>query len=416
VSETQKTSSTGFAATVAVLVIGLHFEITNVGGFPLTVAPLAVVLIMRKATKPLVPPFTVVSACCVFAYVLVVFQTSSGESSLTDFLRTLGLLAFSLLISLSMATFPLRGSGEWLATCARLVLWPVSLYSLAQFFLFEAYGNPFLYNPWRGHQYFYSYDAALQFGVTRAQGFYLEPSFNALVLTSAFAMLMLRRKVRPLDYALLAIGLLATRSLAGLLVAFTLSMAILTGPRFAKHRYLRAVVLALLPALVWIASTYVANRVATVSVVGSSVNYRIVAPFRMVTDVLQTHVFGMPLGSVDRVYRTYGVLNGMEVGSSLDNGAYLIVYYFGWPGLVLLVGGAFASGCYFLRNPADRSIVAMLFIFTSLIFSGGIFLPDYQLLIALVILSARYPLSSEHLQSIPAFRLVGVQLSHDSAH
>jgi putative colanic acid polymerase len=402
VNQLQKAPSRGFAVAIAFALIGLHFEIAQISGFALTVAPLATLLVMRRSTRPLVPPVAVISACGVLSYILVVFQTSSGDNSMTDFVRTLGLLAFSLLVSLGVATLPLRGSGEWLAISARLVLWMVSLFSVAQFLLFEINGSPLLYNPWRGHQYFYPYDAASQFGVTRAQGFYLEPSFNALVLITVFAMLMLRKKVRGLDYALLSIGLLATRSLAGLLVAFTLSLAILAGPRFANHRYMRTLVLVLLPVFAWIASTYVAHRVETLSVAGSSVNYRVAAPLRMVTDVLKTHVFGMPLGSVDRVYRTYGVLNGMEVGSSLDNGVYLLIYYFGWPGLVLLAVGALMGSCHFLRHPGDRVIVATLFVFASLIFSGGIFLPEYQLLIALVVLSARYPVPPEPLPSTPA--------------
>jgi putative colanic acid polymerase len=402
VSQSRKASSRGFAVAIALAVIGLHLELTHISGFPLTVAPLATLLVVRRTTKLLVPPVVVISACGVLAYALLVFQISSGDNSMTDFVRTLGLLTFSLLVSLSVATLPLRGSGEWLATSARLVLWVVSLFSVAQFLLYEVSGNPLLYNPWREHQYFYSYDVASQFGVTRAQGFYLEPSFNALVLIAVFAMLMLRKKVRGLDYALLSVGLLATRSLAGLLVAFTLSLAILAGPRFANHRYLRALVLVLLPVFAWIASTYVANRMETLSVVGSSVNYRVAAPLRMVTDVLKTHVLGMPLGSVDRVYRTYGVLNGTEVGTSLDNGVYLIVYYFGWPGLALLTVGAFIGGCHFLRHPGERTIVAMLFVFLSLTFSGGIFLPEYQLLIALVVLSARHPLPPEQLLSTSA--------------
>jgi putative colanic acid polymerase len=396
-----KASSRTFAVVIALAVITLHLELTQISGFPLTIAPLAALLVMRRATRPLIPELTIVSACGVLVYALFVFHISSDENSTTDFVRTFGLLAFSLLVSLSVTTLPLRGSGEWLATSARLILWVVSLFSVAQFLLFEAHGNPLLYNPWREHQYFYSYDVANQFGVTRAQGFYLEPSFNALVLITGFAILMLRKKVRAFDYAFLSVGLLVTRSLAGLLVAFTLSLTILIGPRFTHHRYLRALVLIFLPVFAWIASTYVVNRVETVSVVGSSVNYRVVAPLRMVTDVLKTHILGMPLGSVDRVYRTYGVLNGTDVGSSLDNGMYLIVFYFGWPGLVLLAAGALMSCFYLLRHPGDRAIVAILFVFASLTFSGGILLPEYQLLIALVILSARQPLPPE-LLSTPA--------------
>jgi putative colanic acid polymerase len=399
------TSSRAFALIIALALIALHLELVTIAGFPLTCAPVIALLVVCRTTKPRVPLLAAIAVCGLFAYVLGVFLLSSSDISTAEFVRTLSLLAFSTLVCLSVATLPLRGSGEWLTISARVVLCVVSLFSLAQFFLFEVHGSPLLYNPWRQHQYLYSYDVAHQYGVTRAQGFYLEPSFNALVLTSAFVILLLRKKSRAMDYALISVGLLTTRSMAGLLIAFTLFLAILFGSHFANRQYLRALVLVLLPILIWGASTYITRRVETVSVVGSSVHYRVVAPVQMISDVLKTHHFGMPLGSVDRVYLTYGVLNGTKVGNSLDNGLYLLVYYFGWTGLILLCSGAFAIILYFLRHPDDRKVLAMLFVFGSLIFTGGILLPDYQLLIALVVLSARYPILADPLVAVPAVHL-----------
>jgi putative colanic acid polymerase len=386
----------------ALAIIGLHFELARLGGLPVTVAPFTATIILRATTTLRVPPLAASLLCGVMGYALAIFLITPDGLTATEFFRSFSLLAFSAIVMLSAVTLPLRGSGDWLAMSARIVLRIVAPFSTAQFLLYEFLANPALYNPWREHQYLYPYDVASQFGVTRAQGFYLEPSFNAFVLTAVFAILMLRRRIGMSDYVLLCIGLLTTRSLIGLLISFTLLFLLLAGPRFAHRPYLRPLVLGLLPIFMWGALAYIVNRIETVSIVGSSAHYRIIAPLNMITDVLRTRYFGMPLGSVDHVYRTYGVLNGSEVGNSLDNGLYVVIFYFGWPGLIALLAGALTITLFLLRQPSSRAITAMLFVFCSLVFSGGIFLPDYQFIIALVVLAARYPLLAEPSSPVPA--------------
>jgi putative colanic acid polymerase len=105
-----------------------------------------------------------------------------------------------------------------------------------------------------------------------------------------------------------------------------------------------------------------------------------VGPLQILRDTLEHFPLGHPFGSLTSTVADYGILNGAAAGSSLDNGFYVIVFYYGWLGVVLsvvllawAVGKLVRASRYVGYGPAIVAIWAV----GTLFFSGGIMLPEY---------------------------------------
>jgi putative colanic acid polymerase len=388
VQSTRHGLSVAVSALTFVLVAFQHFQVASLGGFPLTVGAIAgltlLATVFRRPGDAIIPVLTtlvVVSSLNALNHAKLV---SAGE----EYWRTLALVVLAAVI-ICVSLGPMRDRDVIAPAVARgafAALVVVVVIAVGQVVL-GAMGNTALFNLFGPFQYLYKYDPLLEFNpIPRAQGLYLEPSYLAFI-TGGLAVLLSILKYRPTAVILLGlVGLVCARSATGLIIAI-----LIIGVAILRSRSkLRGIVLVLvIPAFValW---PYLDSRITSIASEGSSAYYRLVGPTEVLSDVLTRSPFGMPLGSVEAVMPSYALLNGAEVGASLDNGIYLIVFYYGWLGVLMVsamlvwVVGALMKG----RSGANMWM-ASAWMLGSLFFSGGIFLPEFALMSALIVTSLR---------------------------
>jgi putative colanic acid polymerase len=369
----------GFVKTLALTltIVCLHFMLIDIGGYPLTVAPFAtlmfaVVSYKLELPKPLVPLGSLLLA---IPFLNLCFPGSSVD--FIEFIRTYGLWIFTVTILL-------------FAAGASLVI--VSLYSILQVVLYKYLSLDVLYNPFGSHQYLRQYDVSLYPDNIRAPGFYLEPSFDAFVITSMLFITVINRYRPILSLVLSTIALLFVNAFSGILVlGFVLLGYLILYSRRGRRLWAGSilVLVVVITAHLFGTTGYIWERITSGSMEGSSTNYRLVAPLEFLWDVLTHHIIGLPFGTVEGIVFDYGMVNGLQRGSTIDNGFYLLVFYFGWLTvaavvLAVLIGAVLyrrwwnLSACYFVG-----------YLLLSMNYSGGIMAPEYVFVLVTIIYSWR---------------------------
>jgi putative colanic acid polymerase len=379
---------------VFVAIVGQHFELFSAGGYPVTLGLILGIPLILGRTRRV--PYVLVSLVASFVIVVAAFGALTAQDSysgLDDFVRTLALFVLALVVlccalsglDRAMILSPEFGKSIFAALATVVGL---SVAQVALGFL----GSEVLFNPFGPFQYLHAYEPYLQFNpVPRAQGFFLEPSYDAFVV-GTLTVILLALKVRVRWTLCLALaGLLAARSATGLV------LILLVGVVFAlRSRPAAAVSIAVGSIVVLlVAGDYLDARFSSFGDQGSSSNYRLVAPLIVLRDTLSTRPLGNPLGSVSDVLSTYGLRNGAAIGTSLDNGLYVIVFYFGFVGVIALFLAAIGVlVSVFGRRANGFGAVVPLWLFGTLFFSGGVMLPEYALMVGLALATWRVAVSN----------------------
>lgn len=381
---------------VILTVVFQHFQLGVIGGFPVTLGALAgIVLAVILTAKVNAIVLTLVLS--VLVGVTALAALANNTISQAGYLSTLALFVLACVI-ISMAF----GSIRWHLVNSRsfknsllVSLLVVVLVAVGQVAL-GSVGNSALFNPFGEHQYLRLYDphlGAVQF--PRAHSFFLEPSYAAFVVgTLAVALICLNVRVTAVTVLSVA-GMVACQSVTGLLILIVILLIVAS-----KSRALVRIVVSLgLLAVVFFSWDYLTVRIATIGTEGSSAYYRIIAPSEVIVDTLTHNPLGMTLGSVASVVSSYGFNMAGVLASSLDNGFYVVVYYFGWLGIVILLAGALtALGSSIRRSKASLgySWIAPIWLISTLFFSGGIMAPEFALMAFIVIVAFRLnPLTRE---------------------
>lgn len=371
--------------------ITLHLELGKVLGFPVTLgAIIGTLLLAYFQWGARFSKRWVIGTSFLLAAISLNGVVNSDKIGTTDFLGTYSLIAFTLIMSLmssgSSKVEPAAIDGVGLA--ARDSLYAIAIFSVMQS-VSGALGSQVLFNPWGGMQYLYHYVPALESNsLPRAQGFYLEPSYNAFVLCTLFAIVFLAGKFNKCAALALVSGLIVTRSATATTLVITLATFALIF--FGKKRSRTFTLLGLGFLVV---GPELVNRLSTITQSGSSGNYRILAPLKIVGDTLISFPLGAPLGSIYTTVQKYGFLNGASAGASLDNGIYVIIFYLGWVGLALILASIPIVALQVKKmSGAGTPYLGLVapWIFGSLFFSGGVFLPEYVFLTCLLSLILKY--------------------------
>jgi len=198
---------------------------------------------------------------------------------------------------------------------------------------------------------------------------------------------------RPVPALVLGgVALLVIQALSGVLV-----YSFILGGYLAYRATRRQVVTSVAVFLLCISAAYLSGvaeyflgRIASLSVEGSSAYYRIVAPLEMLRDILTNDLTGLPFGSYQEVVLSYGLLlDGIGIGQSLDNGLYLLLFYFGWIGIIVLALAALTAVFLYRGRMRTSTAYVLGYLFLSLFYSGGIFSPEYVLIVILIIYTWR---------------------------
>lgn len=408
---------------LALTIIFLHFMFCRVWGYPLTVAPFSLMLFLFVGYQ--VNPKRIWlwgAAILVVPFAALLWSVVKHEHpDMVHYFRTYALwslAAFALLVSYKSDPVAAGSRSRGIENIVLICLIGLTVFSFAQVVLFAGFGAEALYNPFGQHQYLDQYDVS-RFAndyIVRAPGLYLEPSFNAFVLLSLYVVCLLARYKLRFASALTLLGLFFIQSMIGVLAFIVIWLSILLHVCLGKH----------VPGRLGLTRTSIINlalacliaytggfdglahhggpshhnagsvwgvtgeeRFEELSTPSKSGYYRMIAPLPVLRDVLSDAPLGKPLGQMERTVSSYHLLNGSQYGKTIDNGMYYLIFYFGWMGLAFLVF-LWARTLKAMFSPCGTNkLIVLTYLFASLQFSGGILLPEYIMLLVMVLYQFR---------------------------
>lgn len=398
----------GITLLTVILIIFEHFELGALANYPVTIGLLVGILLLSVTSDRLALTRTTVSLSIIcIPNILVQVVAPSLRDGYWSFFATLALFALGgVIVAQYNAGTVKRKYVDSIAHGIFIALIVVTVLTVLQVAT-GSRGNLSFFNLFGEHQYLYQYNANVEFSpLPRAAAFYLEPSYAAFVAGSlAIALVASRRHVIS-AWMLGSVALLAVRSATGLVVFVAAAIVALLVSR-SRWRFPSTIGLLILAT---IAVPYLTGRFDSTFTTGSSAYYRLIGPLQVLRDTLNRYPLGHPFGSLSTTVADYGILNGVSAGDSLDNGFYVLIFYFGWLGVVasaaLLVWALREVVRAHRSRRPGRAVVAVWSV-GSLFFSGGIMLPEY--LLTLWLLFAIQPVDE------PSATLRDGQVREDSA-
>ncbi|MGR5135890.1 hypothetical protein [Vibrio jasicida] len=212
------------------------------------------------------------------------------------------------------------------------------------------------------------------YNTVRPPGFYLEPSYLGLVCFFLIANLALLGCNAKVFYILLLITVFLSGSATAIVIC-TMFLGLLLFYS-SKSKLLKSVIFCFYFFVVMVVISMVSIRLQELLLPGTSGYYRYTAPLIMSFHVLVNNPIGIPLGTINDFVLSFNFLNGNTIGSSIDNGFFTLIIYFGF--LALLFYGFLAMKIVkFSVGGNHLGVYLLTFCFLSLFFHGGIFLPDF---------------------------------------
>lgn len=394
-----------------VSIVFMHFMIVRIAGFPLTIVPftMAIFLVMHfKLVSNLRVLYLLLTLIFWPFIVYGVYVVTGGGVELLDFSKTFLLWVYAS-SALMIATFSTLKKTPDYSMAYIVALLVITLYSLAQVLFVYIADSTLLYNlfgsfSYMGHQNF-SGGGSLYW--SRSPGLYLEPSFNAFVMFFLMSIVLINRNVKNSVLVLCVgiLGIFVTTSAVGMLaiLGLIISLLIYRASYLKGKEVLLAITLLIILTVFWGSDIFsilsLSDRFSEIGREGASGYWRVIAPLLILFEVLAQYPFGIPLGQVESFIRPMGLIHGGGVGSSLDNGFYVLPFYFGWVGILIMLGVIikFFMSIY-QRN--KEGIVFWWFIIASLQFSGGVFLPEFIFCLSLAVFEYRRVLCMKAFDSL----------------
>jgi hypothetical protein len=246
----------------------------------------------------------------------------------------------------------------------------------------------------------------------RANGFYSEPSVAGWFMTFAAAVALVARPLHPLlgtlTAALCSAGAMATLSLTGILGP----ALIWSGYLLLVRDDLRFKAVAGLVAVVGIGVALqqahelgILSRFGHLETPGTSIYFRLTAPYRLIGESLERLPFGHPLGQTDFIASRHYYIN-WEGGSqtNIDNTLLMIVFYFGLLGIAFNVGYVLKAAQYLVVKRHALGLL-MLSLLIALATTGAGWAHHVVLMIGYAIVVGRY-LLQHRLLEVSRLRIV----------
>jgi len=264
------------------------------------------------------------------------------------------------------------------------------------------------------------YEPSRAAALPRANGLYSEPSVAGWFMTFATALALAARRFRPalatLTAAACSLGAMATLSLTGILGPTLVWAGYLL---LVRDRWRFKAVAGLIAGSAIAAVLHQAHelgilsRFAHLNTPGTSIYFRLSAPYRLIGESLERYPLGYPLGQTDFIASRHYYIN-WDQGSqtNLDNTLLMIVFYFGLLGI--LCNAAYllkAAQFLVLKRHAVGLIMLSLLIAAST--TGAGWAHHFVLMIGYAIVVGRWLYDGRPLR-LPE-RTVGVALAAHSA-
>lgn len=373
-------------------ILFIHFMFAQPTGFPLTIAPFAIAALLFFHIKLTITwRSLIITTCLVFwpFIVLGVYLQLGGEADILRFGRTYSLWIYAIIPVILIIFSSLKRIYDYNHEFL-MILVIVGIYSLLQVLSAKLFSSYFFYNPFGTFTYMNEY-RIVGGSYERAPAFFLEPSFNAFIMFFLVSAILINTTKTRLSVWALLLGsffVILSGSSAGILAMGMLASfwLIFYG---VTNKFIRVLVVLTAPFILALFSSYIlAGRLSEVDIEGTSGYWRLIAPLTILDTVLTKYPLGVPFGQIEAFVFPFGLLHGEGIGTSIDNGLYVIFFYFGWlafPFFIVLIYKLFQS---ILLADFVGSIF-WWFILASLQFSGGIFLPEYIYPFLLVLIQFR---------------------------
>jgi hypothetical protein len=255
----------------------------------------------------------------------------------------------------------------------------------------------------------------------RANGLYSEPSVAGWFMTFATALALAARRLRPalgtLTAAACSFGAMATLSLTGILGPTLVWTSYLL---LVRDRWRFKAISGLIAGLGMAAALHQAHELGILSrfdhlnTPGTSIYFRLSAPYRLIGESLERYPFGYPLGQTDFIATRHYYIN-WDQGSqtNVDNTLLMIVFYFGLLGI--LCNAAYllkAAQFLVLKRHAVGLIMLSLLIAAST--TGAGWAHHFVLMIGYAIVVGRWLYERRPLQ-LPQPTVGGALAAHSAA-
>ncbi|EOI3340999.1 TPA: putative colanic acid polymerase WcaD [Klebsiella pneumoniae] len=258
---------------------------------------------------------------------------------------------------------------------AELILFGSS-HLIALFSNFLIYSNEYLIN-------------FVQYGALRSNSLYFEPAFYSLAIISLWLTLRQFKFKRKSFDTLVFIGVLSSGSFSGLMtyiILYGMELFILYSSHAGLRKKIPYIIVTLLLSVlvIYFLLPYILVRIGELGTVGTSSYYRIIGPLQIVFSAL-TNIDGIiQFGSLYELVSSFGIMNGAQVGKTLDNGIYVLIVHFSWIAIFTIL---FLIYLLFKKTLVENKIkkftrnspilLPLFFVPLSLMFTGAIFSPEY---------------------------------------
>ena len=359
----------------------LQFQLAFIFQYPITVGLLVLPFLMFTLFRPVLPVRNFVIILLLLEQSILNFLLNPNENP-AQFVRTFILVAICILfVSISISS-PLKLPSERLLNSLSTIFFGFTLLSGMQYFLGDYI--PTLNRPFGRFTNYYALLNSTYGEHFRSTAFFNEPSYNALVASSFIPFIFYRFSGTKRSIYLTA-GLayvFFAHSLAGILL-----YGVLTSANFFSKSSSKKILIFALPTFVFLLSNFITERSSSINIPGSSSNFRLIAPILAAKKIVPENPFGIVLGSLERHMHVLGFLNGTSIGTSLDNGIFLIILYFGLVGLlaVILVFSIISIKMNQQLKQGNKDWSLLLIPPLMLLFTGGVFTPEFVLILSFAI-------------------------------
>jgi len=383
ISIKRESQSNILISLIVISIITLHFSVTEIDGFPITFAVLFISLFFIKFYKL---SFRIEGIFVLIIGLIIpiinLYTYNYMKMDIFSFMKTYSLW----IVTLGAVTYCVYGKQKNMsihsnfAKAIYISLLIIASYSILQVLLYKLFNIDLLFNPFRKYQYLYQ-NTTFKYSI-RAQGFYLEPSFNALIVDSLLVMLLfLKYKIRN-SIIITIISMTVIKSLAGIITLFIILFFYMLSVKRVKIKTF-LIIFEVLISLILILNLNA--RLKELVTPGTSVYIRLILPIELVRESISENFTGIAFGQMENIVKEYGYMNDFTMNKGIDNGLYFLIVYFGiWA--ISLSAFLLARG-FFSNNKKYQLLILYLFLIIQ--FSGGVFAPEFIYIICLVIYSYR---------------------------
>jgi putative colanic acid polymerase len=395
------------ALFIFLVVLLLNFSPVKPLSYPLTLAPFAIMYLLTKFSDiSKLSNFQAIALITVPSYVILIsfFDLAFGEVDFFVYLRTyfLWLFYFICFVTCFCDIKNEYKSGlinSLQESCAKSLI-ALCFFVILQVSYYKMTGDVSIFSLWGD----FSYGAqgytlkAIELGATKANGLYLEPSTLGMVCFCLLSVVVILGA--KLLYIIPAIVIvLLSGSAAGMGAVIILLIVLSFKQNELPHKWKRIKfinrigMLSSLVFLLLVMGPYLIGRIGDVLIEGTSTYYRLIAPVQVIYDIFLDYPFGITFGMVEITLIEYGMLNGLNQGTSLDNGWYLLMFYFGWVGFIMFLLCTSGALWACIKGSKELGMLAV-YLMLSPFFTGAVFSPEFLFLQMLVLFA--YKLKVQH--------------------